>query len=154
MNQHSHLREDQLVAQILGEGTWQERNHTSECVACREELRWLESSLRSFRDSVHGYAATQSISAPVMQRESAFGQPAALRWALALAALLLLFAVPAYRRHQQLEQQRQARYDAALLDEIDDDISSPVPAAMEPLASLAYQAYEQAQTSKQSGVRQ
>ena len=60
-----------------------------------------------------------------------------MRWALAVAALLIAVAIPFYRSAMnEQHQQELAKADAALLEQIDAEVSRAVPPPMEPLIEL------------------
>jgi hypothetical protein len=144
-NSNHHLKEDQIINAAFGDSATDDRvaadlRHASECIACNEELRWLNRSLLNFRGTFHEYAAQQHALSPRWNWRMAAARQVAIsstRWALAVFALLLLSAVPLYRNHLERQRQLQAEQDQLLLQQIDEALDSPVPNAMQPLASLA-----------------
>lgn len=144
-----HLAEDQILQAAIGAPTAEEAIHAGECMACNEELLWLNRSLLDFCDSVHRFAEQQPALAERNWQAAAARQhrTRSLVWTCAVLALLLLLAAPAYRIRQQQQRELQARQDQALMQQIDENISSAVPGAMEPLAKLA--AWNSTQNSTQ-----
>ena len=136
----NHLKEDQILNAALGDPAMDDLRHAKTCIACDEELRWLDQSLANFRDSVHGYANQQQALVPRWNWQIAATHQAMLRqtrWAFAGLVLLLLSIVPLYRNHLEHQRQLQAEQDQLLLQQVDEAIASPVPNAMQPLARLA-----------------
>ena len=88
----------------------------------------MQSALAQFSDAVRGI---ESVAKPA----SAVDRARPLRWGWAVAALLVLAAVPIYREDQQRKAER-ARADAALLEQVDVQVSRAIAAPMEPLAKL------------------
>ena len=97
----------------------------------------MEAALALFRGSVREWSEQSGAPARkfVPVRRGWGFQP--MRWALACVVLLMLAAIPVYRN--AMEKQRKAdlaKADAALLEQVDAEISRAVPATMEPLAKL------------------
>ncbi|HTH53901.1 MAG TPA: hypothetical protein VL495_08130 [Edaphobacter sp.] len=129
------------------------RQHLHSCGRCASELDSLQRTLGHFSTATTAWAshtlATRSWNSPALTSSprSFFRRPAI--WVSAAAALFLAAAVPfalhhhsaahpsvASIPHTQL-QSRQAIDqigDEALLEEIDQTLSSPIPAPMQPLA--------------------
>ncbi|HYL72610.1 MAG TPA: hypothetical protein VEU96_00305 [Bryobacteraceae bacterium] len=138
MNQH--LSSEQIARWMTGERTPADEQHARQCRECGAELARMQAALALFRGSVREWSEQSSVEKqPVWKAEPArrrWGiQP--VRWALACVVLLLLAAIPVYRNAQ--EKQRQAalaKADAALLEQVDAEISRAVPSTMEPLVKL------------------
>jgi len=133
MNQH--LTPEQISKWMAGERTAQEELHVRECSQCAGEVEGFNAALQMFRGSVRRLSDKETGSVPQAIRHSRRVQP--LRWAVAMAALLLTVAIPPYRTAmKQRHQQEMAKADAALLEQIDAEVSRAVPAPMEPLIGL------------------
>jgi hypothetical protein len=124
------------------------RDHLSRCPECAAELASLRQPLGDFRSSVTAWADHHSANCSwtPASHTSSFGTLSA--WLLAAAALILLIALPFATHHKS---QTVANVDAthsdtkasaatttsgdeALLDEVDQTVSSSIPAPMQPLA--------------------
>jgi len=128
---NSHLSPEQISKWMIGEQTSPEEQHVLGCPQCRAAVARFQSTLAAFGGAMRDWSGRQSGVKPWRDRRHA--QP--LRWALATTAILLLAAVPIYREIQQRKTER-ARADAALLLQVDAEISRAIAAPMEPLAKL------------------
>jgi hypothetical protein len=127
-----HLTPEQISKWMSGERTSSEEQHLLECPRCSAEVAGFASTLAAFGGAVRGWSAQQTVVRPL--RDGRRARP--LRWAwVAAAALLLAAAFPIYRfdQHRQLER---ARADAALMEQVDREVSRVTAAPMEPLAKL------------------
>jgi len=141
MNQH--LSPEQIDRWMAGERPAASEQHTRECPECRAKIAKYEGTLSQFRGAVHEWSEQQSTQtvwkAGASPRRWTF-QP--MRWALAGVALLLIAAIPVYRNVQEkqraAEQARveMAQADAALLEQVDAEISRPVAPTLDPLVKL------------------
>ncbi len=135
MNQH--LSSEQIARWMAGERSPAEEQHVRECPECGAELARMEAALELFRGSVREWSEDSSAQAQtfVPVRRGWRFQP--MRWALACVVLLMLAAIPVYRNTAAKQRQAaQAKADAALLEQVDAEISRAVPATMEPLVKL------------------
>lgn len=128
--------------------------HLHTCPACTEELTRLSRSLKLFRTASTAYAR-QQLAEIHAQRASVLPSPRSLTgplaWLTAAAAAFLLAALVPFGMHHRhaatpseasttaLTQPASAsaqttESDEALLEEVDQDISSSVPSPMRPLA--------------------
>jgi hypothetical protein len=125
------------------------RDHLRSCTECSKELDSLRQPLQNFRAATTAWAshnsANRSLTLPL--RSHSFG---AAGWMLAAAALLLALLVPValHERHSSASAARNTAVapsnssvhssstigDEALLEAIDQTVSSSVPTPMEPLA--------------------
>ena len=147
MNQH--LSSDQIARWMAGERTASEEQHASQCAECGAELARMEAALALFRGSVREWSEQESAGRPrawVAQREP---RALVLRWAMVAAALLMLVWVPIYQGAKEKQRKAElARADAALLEQVDAEISRAVPAPMEPLIKLV--AWDSASTNQKN----
>jgi len=120
-----HLSAEEISNWMIGGRTPHVEQHVRDCPQCQAEVVRLDETLAHFRGSV------RSLTVPPAKWEPARPQP--LRWVLAVAALLILAAVPIYRN---LADRQQARADTILLEQVDAALSRTVPAPMETLAKL------------------
>jgi hypothetical protein len=101
----------------------------------------MEALLTEFRSSVIAWSALhQSAGVPDRrlspERRNSFAG-ATLRWKLAAAALAIALALPIGKYACDLQREAEAhRADIQLWDQVNTQISRPVPAPMEPLMKL------------------
>lgn len=123
-----HLTSDELARWIAGERENAAASHLRECAACGGEVRRMEAALAEFRGAVESWVAPAVCMRPSRRRSPV------VRWALAAALAVVLAAAPVeWRRERAAER---AREDAALLEQVDAEVSEAVPEAMAPLVQL------------------
>ena len=127
----SHLSHEQISQWMLGERTSVEEQHVLECPQCSAAVAGLQSALAEFGGAVRDWGEAQRVAMPT--RDGRRARP--FRWAWVAVAALLLAAVPIYRVDQQRKAER-ARADAALMEQVDAEVSRTVAAPMEPRAKL------------------
>jgi hypothetical protein len=155
MNSTVHLTQPQFYDLLIAgpSGTSPElerlRDHLLRCPACAAELASLRQPLADFRSSVTAWASHHS--ANRLWNRSSHSHPFSTlsAWLLAAAALLLLIALPFATHHDSSPNTNHdfahstthspsasstTVGDEALLEEIDQTVSSSVPAPMQPLA--------------------
>lgn len=133
-----HLSSEQIARWMAGERTADER-HALECPQCQAEIARMESALSKFRSAVHELGEEQSAIQTVWTPERtrrAWGSHQA-RWAAACIALLVMAVIPVYHSARERQRAEMVKADAALLEQVDAEISRAVPTTMEPLANLA-----------------
>ena len=129
---NSHLSEEQISKWVTGERTSPEERHVRECPQCRAEVARFESALVAFGGAVRDWSERQTVVKPL--RDGRHARP--FRWAwVAAAVLLVAAAVPIYRIDRQRKAER-ARADAALMEQVDREVSRAIATPMEPLAKL------------------
>jgi hypothetical protein len=138
----AHLSSEQISNRIAGESNPDAERHIQECPQCAKEIDRLKALLGSFRLSVIEWNALQKgAKAPahwmqIEHRRQFVGGP--LRWKPAVAALIIVLAVPIWKnindRHREVVEAFEA--DVRLWEEVNDRISRPVPSSMEPLMNL------------------
>lgn len=155
MNQH--LSSEQIAQWIAGERSPGGEQHIRECAECGAEVARVEGALALFRGAVielGEQSESKRSFASTARRASHRFQP--MRWALACAALLLLAVIPVF--YNAKERQRKAdlaKADAALMEQVDAEISRAVPATMEPLVKLvAWDAAGDQRTTEKKGLSQ
>ena len=131
---NGHLSAEQVSRWMIGERSGRQEEHVRECPECAATLAGLESAMALFRDSVRDCG--EMYGRPPLSVPSKLRRVRPLRWA-PVAALLLLAVIPFYTDSRDRRRQAEmARADAALLEQVDAEISRAVPAPMEPLVKL------------------
>lgn len=139
---NEHLSSDQISRWVIGERTAQQQEHTSNCPDCAAKIAELESAIALFRGAVRDCGARYGGNPELPLRGGAqHRRPGFLTrpsyWAPVAAMLLLLAAIPIYTNTRDRRREAElARADAALLEQVDVEISRAVPAPMEPLVTL------------------
>lgn len=138
MNQH--LSSEQVSRWIAGERLPEQETHLRNCPQCAAEIERIGATLKLFGGAIRRLSTQESARIPqsvaqMMPVRSFWPLP--LRWGAALAALLIAVGIPFYRNAMNERHQREiAKADAALLEQIDAEVSRAVPAPMEPLVNL------------------
>ncbi len=152
---NGHLSGDEISALLAGLDEQGSREHAQGCEICGAELAKLQAALLLVRDGGRDWAARVA-TAPVWKAASAWESAPASRWVvfreawlrprrLALAGVLLgaMVVVPALRERQFRMESEALRVestaqisDAALMAQVDLQVSRAVPEPMESLASL------------------
>jgi hypothetical protein len=132
---NEHFSPEQISRWMIGERTGQEEEHARLCPDCAAKVAGFESAIALFRESVRECGERYGGAAPKLPARSS--RMWSFRWASVAVALLLLAAVPIYKNSRdQRRQAEMARADAALMEQVDVEISRAVPAPMEPLVKL------------------
>ena len=155
----THLSASQISRSIAGERSSDAACHLSECADCRSRIEEFQGTLAGFRRSVRGWSEAQYEvrKHPAWRRDSpAQSAQRPLYWALywpamaaAFCALMavLVFHGSAPRHGTSGDGQSTAQsslhssshtltMDAALMRQVDTEVSQTVPDAMEPLMRL------------------
>jgi anti-sigma factor RsiW len=132
-----HLSSRQFDECLIGAASAPLRRHLDDCPACREELQRLREPLTHFRESLRTLSEERLPPRTRLHwdRPSArWMPPPKLSLAAVAVALCLLFAVlfPWHPRGAPSP----AVSDAALLSQIDAEVSRMVPGPMEPLTEF------------------
>lgn len=141
-----HLSSRRIAEWMVGNRTAEEELHVSVCLKCRRELEWLNGSVSLFAASVRGWSEQQrpdtTLTPAQIDDRSRRAVPHRmgshpLRWATAAASLLMLISGAVYQ-HRATEDRRAAtaRADAALMEQVDTEVSQSVPSTLEPLEQL------------------
>jgi hypothetical protein len=138
-----HLSSRQISGYWLDERSPEVERHLESCSACRAEVACLGSSLTEFRDAVTGWSEAQdrgAAPAPHAAKVSwSFSSPA--RWALLALVLCVMAGLPLRRGFDRQGDTAVKISDAALLDQIDNELSRAAPHRMEPLLNLVSEAH-------------
>ncbi len=139
-----HLTGDEISALLAGLEVAGSREHAQACAACGAEVAKLQATVLSIRETGRDWALRSAVSpsweAPSELPVAAFWNPGRM---LAAAALLLAFAIlPAWYQGRVVPVDNPVAVvveitDAALLAQVDLQVSRAVPAPMESLATLA-----------------
>jgi hypothetical protein len=134
---NAHLTSQQISECVLGEGSREAEFHVRECSLCQADLSQFEASLKGFRDSVRQWSEQQiPPSLPQARRNPAQSWIMGLCWAMAAIALCIFIGRLSYRPVPPPKTAATANADAALLAQIDHEVSRTVPDSMEPLTQL------------------
>lgn len=136
-----HLSSQRISMWMAGERTAEDEQHLRECPECAAELARFQATLSLFRDSVCHWSGQQAGSeagaipktGPARSRFRLWP----VRWAAAVAALLLVATISIHRStRQQQPGGLMAQADVLLLEQVDAEVSRAVPRTMEPLLEL------------------
>lgn len=159
---NTHLSEKAMIRWQTGEANDLERRHVAECVQCQNRVKPLADALSWFSPAARQWGAEKAALAQEWRTAKAAAmqdweesRSAATRswrsmvaaWVVVSVALLLIFGIgiPRWKAHRavieaqtQQHRQEQAKQelarDNALLDQVDQDVSQEVPAALQPLS--------------------
>jgi hypothetical protein len=129
-----HLSSQDVCAWLAGSHTPELQQHVTGCAVCQAELARLSQALTQFRGSVRHWSEQQhtgdvKLTAPA-------GAWRQIRWACAVMAACLLVSLSVLWRPNQPSAGGAIAADAALLAQVDRQVSRAVPSPMEPLMSL------------------
>lgn len=146
-----HLSSERISRWMAGDRTPDEDRHIRECAQCAAEAARLEMLFAEFRSSVVAWSALQE-GAEAPDRWKPPAHPGrftrgALRWTMATAALAIAVAMPICKNANDRRREAEAaRADAQLWEEVNAQVSRPVPTPLEPLMKLV--AWEPAAAQK------
>ncbi|MBI2679644.1 MAG: hypothetical protein HYX25_01390 [Candidatus Solibacter usitatus] len=129
-----HLSSQDVCAWLSGNHTPELQQHVLGCAVCQAELDRLGQALTQFRGTVRQWSEQQH-NGEVKLTASAGGWRH-LRWACAAMAACLLVSVSVIWRGNQPPAGGATAADAALLAQVDQQVSRAVPSPMEPLMNL------------------
>ena len=134
----THLTPQQISEWILGDRRREAELHVRACSLCQAELNQFEISLKEFRSSVRQWSEGQlSAYFPLqVKRNPARPWMVGLGWAMAIIILCLFVGRLSDRSGPQLQTAATTAADAALLTQIDYEVSRTVPDSMQPLTQL------------------
>jgi hypothetical protein len=132
-----HLSSEQLESMLHGEPSPEAAQHLSGCVQCSGELVSLRQAFGNFREAATATAEHYSRStSPVVARKVP-----RMAWGFAAAALFVSIATPLVVEHRnasvvavKVPQPTPSMSDEALLNSVQNDLSSSVPESLLPLA--------------------
>jgi predicted anti-sigma-YlaC factor YlaD len=136
----AHLSSEQISGWMAGDCAPDVDQHLRECSQCSAETARLKGLLAEFRSSVIATSARQKGAeaperwTPPERRRSFSG---VLRWKLAAAALAIAVIVPICKNSSDRRRQMEAfEADIQLWEEVNAQVSRPVPTPLEPLMKL------------------
>jgi hypothetical protein len=137
----AHLSSEQISKWMAGDPTPDEVQHIRECAQCAAETARLNSLLAEFRSSVVAWSALhKGAEAPDRWKPLQQGGRLArgvLRLSMAAAVLAIAAALPICNNLNERQRQAEAsRAEARLWEEVNIQISRPVPSPLEPLMKL------------------
>lgn len=147
-----HLTPEQFGECLLGSEKSEAARHIAECEMCRVEVERMRRALGGFRQGVHEWASRH----PQPMIETARTWFVWWRYAAVTAMALTVVAAGLLLKQGRVEPSRTATMsDAALLEQIDAQVSRQVPRHMEPLVNLvAWEDAGKSTTEKEKGIRQ
>ncbi len=138
----THLSEEQLYTVMDAQNSGEAAAHVVGCAQCRAEVDAMRGSVGSLRDAATGLARSEFRPLLAVRRTGYFGS-VRLAWPLALAAAGVVCAAsvtlvhrPAANGAAQVEavgKPAPAEADDALLDGINQDLSTSIPPSLAPL---------------------
>jgi hypothetical protein len=147
----THLSSEQISRWMAGNGNPEADRHLKECPQCAAEIARLQALLSTFRSSVIEWNALQSSAEspehwmPTEHRRRFAG--GMLRWGVTAAMLAIVLSVSVWKNYSDGRRVAEAyQVDVQLWEKVNDQISRPVPASMEPLMDLI--AWEPASSDK------
>lgn len=134
----THLTPQQISEWILGDHGREAELHVRACSLCQAELNRFETSLKEFRSSVRQWSEEQLPSPFPSQVKRNPTRPwmMGLGWAMAVMVLCIFIGRLSNHPVSQPQAAATAAADAALLTQIDYEVSRTVPDSMEPLTQL------------------
>jgi len=141
-----HLSPEQISAWALGERAPETLEHVRACSSCLSALEEFDETLAQFRLSVHEAAAEQQ---PAVWELKPARPRIFWRLSAACATIAIVLATSRLGTVPERHGQDSAAADAALLKQIDSDVSQIVPDSMEPLMRLV--AWDRTTAAKASG---
>jgi hypothetical protein len=140
---NSHLSSEQLECALHGSPSREVSLHLAACAQCTEEVDELREALGNFRVAAMASAERHYRLAATPAAPTARRLPR-MAWAAAMSALLLSIAAPIGLHRRTVTArvaadvaERPAVSDEALLNDIQNDLSSSVPSPLLPLASTS-----------------
>jgi hypothetical protein len=127
---------------VLGQRTPEMLRHLSECASCRLAVERLEQGIALFRDAAMEWSSECLASRPQQPHivtKRRLLPPIALRWAIAAVIPMVLLALALFPFHvwsPQPVHRAPEISDDVLLQQVDDQVSTAVPASMESLTHL------------------
>lgn len=136
----AHLSSEQISRWMAGERAPEVERHLRECARCAAEIARLKGLLAEFRSAVVATSARQKgAEAPARWKllEPRRRMSSMLHWKLAAAALAIAVIVPICKNSSDRRRQMEAfEADIRLWEEVNAQVSRPVPTPLEPLMKL------------------
>ncbi len=135
-----HLTPEQFSDEVAGFANPASCRHLSECAGCRSEVERMQGALANFRSSAQEWSARTM--PPTVIRLPVHSSPWFNQFRALAAVVMLAVAVLAgllFRQSESVRGRQPVISDAALLEQIDSQVSRKVPAHLEPLLDLVAQ---------------
>ena len=135
-----HLTPEQFSDRVAGSLNPFAEEHLSECAECRAEVERMQDVLTGFRSSIQDWSARTmppAQSLPAVRSAGWFTQFRAVAAVVMLAVAVLAGLL--INRTETVRGRQPSISDAALLEQIDKQVSRKVPAHLEPLLDLVAQ---------------
>jgi hypothetical protein len=137
----AHLSSERISRWMAGDRAPDEDQHLRECAQCAAETARLKALLAEFRSSViarsalqKGAEAPEPWTPPEHRPRFTSGM---LRWKLAAATLAIAIIVPICKNSSDRRREVEAfEADVQLWEEVNAQVSRPVPSPLEPLLKL------------------
>ena len=129
-----HLSSQDICAWLTESHTPELQRHVLGCAVCQAELARLGQALSQFRGTVRHWSEQQHNGA--VKLAASAGALRHLGWACAVMAACLLISLSVLWRGNQPSAGGVPAADAALLAQVDRQVSRAVPSPMEPLMNL------------------
>jgi anti-sigma factor RsiW len=133
-----HLSSEQLSEYILGQPSPLVARHVQDCPACRGELANFREAMGDFRGAVRVWSEDQAkavVATPGVTEPRSWMASHQLALAVLVAVVCIVASLVFPRRGGDSG----AGNDAALLNQVDAEVSRTVPSSMEPLMKLVVQ---------------
>lgn len=130
-----HLSSDGISEYVAFGGSLEAKQHVESCAECRAQAVRLQSALAQFRDSASAWSAAEGQIARTQYPRPGVSYRLALAGACAVLAIGSLIGISVGTRPEQ-RVARDSASDAALLRQIDTELSREAPSPMEPLTKL------------------
>lgn len=133
-----HLSAGQIAGWTAGERSPELECHLRECAACRSQIDEFQTVLAGFRSSVRGWTEAQYAASkrPAWRPESTPRVQPRLYWAAAAALCALIALLVSHGSAPFSGEAHSSTTDAALMRQVDTEVSQTVPDAMAPLMKL------------------
>jgi hypothetical protein len=129
-----HLSSQDVCAWLAGSQTPELQQHVQGCSVCQAELARMGQALTQFRGTVRQWSEEQSTDDVKLTPSVSTWRH--LRWACAVMAACVLLSLSVLWRGNQPPGAGAPAADAALLAQVDRQVSRAVPSPMEPLMNL------------------
>jgi hypothetical protein len=134
---NEHLTPREISAWLAGDRAARQQLHIRVCGECRAAVERSAASLGDFRAGVREWTGREFSQARPFVLESRRRGVPMMRLAALAAMLAILAGVPLYLRDRAGRRAiERARQDAALLEQVQTELSRSVPEPMEPLTNL------------------
>ena len=136
----AHLSADQISRWIAGERAPDDEQHLRECAQCAAEVAHMKKLLADFHDCVIEWSDRQKDAAVPAQwvrlERPRKSKSNSLLLKLSAAALTIVLALLVFHHYNRQRAIKEYEADVKLLEEVNTQISQPVPTPLKPLMQL------------------